>query len=107
MLHESAYNLGRAAHALGLSSIAHHYYTQALAAPAPPVPTNQELGTLQASPATSAQAPQAADGDTQKEEPRERVGLTREAAHNLALLYRSSGAPELARQVYKQYLTIV
>lgn len=32
-------------------------------------------------------------------------GLVREAAHNLVLIYRGSGAHDLARQVMRQYLT--
>jgi hypothetical protein len=32
-------------------------------------------------------------------------GLVREAAHNLVLIYKGSGAHDLARQVMRQYLT--
>lgn len=31
--------------------------------------------------------------------------LAREAAHNLALIYRASGSPGLARQVLRRHLT--
>lgn len=33
-------------------------------------------------------------------------GVRREAAHNLALLYRSSGADELARQVLREHFAV-
>ncbi len=42
LLHESLYNIGRAAHALGLSGIAHHYYITALASHTAP-PTSDEV----------------------------------------------------------------
>lgn len=32
--------------------------------------------------------------------------LKKEAAHNLALIYKNSGATNLARQLYKDYITI-
>lgn len=34
------------------------------------------------------------------------VGLQREAAHNLALIYKASGASALARQVLREHFTI-
>ena len=34
------------------------------------------------------------------------LDVRREAAHNLALLYRSSGADELARQVLRQHFSV-
>lgn len=34
------------------------------------------------------------------------VDVRREAAHNLALVYRQSGSPELARKLYAEYCTI-
>jgi hypothetical protein len=33
-------------------------------------------------------------------------GLVREAAHNLCMIYRGSGADDLARQVMRKYLTL-
>ena len=34
------------------------------------------------------------------------LDVRREAAHNLALLYRSSGADDLARQVLREHFTV-
>lgn len=77
---EAMYNLGRAAHHLGLLHIAVQYYQKCLG--------NQD--TLHASGQDSAPA----------------VGLKREAAFNLSLIYRGTGADKLAAQVLKQYVSI-
>ena len=69
---EAAYNLGRAAHQLGLLHVAAPFYERALAVRSP-------------------------DGA------REHC-VAREAAHNLALLYRATGARALARTVMRQHL---
>ena len=70
---EACYNLGRAAHQLGLLHVAVPFYERALAAK-PPL-------------ASSA------------------ANLRREAAHNLVLIYRSTGATSLARNVMQEHLT--
>ncbi|KAK9844168.1 hypothetical protein WJX81_006772 [Elliptochloris bilobata] len=84
---EAAYNLGRAAHQLGLLHLAVPFYERALDAP-PPDPAPGSGSAADA--ATQAQA--------------QALCLKREAAHNLALLYRATGAPALARQVMRQHL---
>lgn len=78
---EAAYNLGRAAHQLGLLHVALHWYTAALEA-----------------------APAVAPGDGGR--PAGRWDLRREVAHNLVALYRSSGAVGLAREVMERYLVV-
>jgi general transcription factor 3C polypeptide 3 (transcription factor C subunit 4) len=74
---EVAYNAGRAAHQLGLTALACQYYEAALAAP----------------PARGLE--------------RQRGDLSREAAHNLVLLYSASGASTLAREVMMRHLVVV
>jgi hypothetical protein len=34
------------------------------------------------------------------------VGLRREAAHNLAQIYKMSGSPELGQDLYRQYCQV-
>ena len=85
---EAAYNLGRAAHQLGLLHLAVPFYERALDAP-PPDPD--------AGPGQGPGRPWR-DGGA--------LCLRREAAHNLALLYRATGAPRLARQVMRQHLVV-
>ncbi|EFN59685.1 hypothetical protein CHLNCDRAFT_133218 [Chlorella variabilis] len=75
---EAAYNTGRAAHHLGLLHIAVPYYERVLEA---------------APPAVAAGAGPAYD-------------LRREAALNLSLIYRQSGADLLAKQLLRQHLTV-
>lgn len=41
-----------------------------------------------------------------EEPPSPELSLNREAAHNLALIYRGSGADELARQVLREHFTV-
>lgn len=157
-LHESSYNIGRAAHGLGLSHLAHHYYQRALAAaPGKGGPAGAGAGgdgaaaagkdreTMEGveGPGSGSRAGAGAGagagsgggddggasgvqgfwrqlgGGLQQQQPELGVGglsdvpppasldLTREIAHNLALLYRASGAVHLARRVYRQYLTVV
>ncbi|KAL4427748.1 hypothetical protein ABPG75_001837 [Micractinium tetrahymenae] len=76
---EAAYNLGRAAHQLGLLHIAAPFYERVLETGPPP-------GAASAAGAA--------------------YDLRREAAHNLALIYRRSGANPLARQLLRQHLTV-
>ncbi|PSC75147.1 general transcription factor 3C polypeptide 3 isoform X1 [Micractinium conductrix] len=75
---EAAYNLGRAAHQLGLLHLAVPYYERALQTPPPPAA--------------------AAAGPT--------YDVRREAAHNLALILQTSGAAPLARQLLRTHLTV-
>lgn len=81
---ESSYNIGRAAHQLGLLHIAAAYYER----------------SLQASPSAAQSAAACRGGGS------ERLSLQREAAYNLSLIYRSSGSEDLARQLLRQYVTI-
>ncbi len=85
---EAAFNLGRAAHQLGLLHLAVPFYERALETP-PPDPD--------AGPGQGPGRPWR-DGSA--------LCLRREAAHNLALLYRATGAPALARQVVRQHLVV-
>lgn len=77
-MQEASYNLARAAQHLGLAHVAVPLYERALRAAPPP---------------QQAQQPGAAD-------------LRREAAHNLALIYRESGSNALARAVIREHLTV-
>ncbi|GLI63795.1 hypothetical protein VaNZ11_006880, partial [Volvox africanus] len=91
---EVAYNMGRAAHQLGLLHIAHHYYELALAAP-PSVGLPACQATVAGGGGTAAAAvTQGSD----------LWDMRREIAHNLVQLYRSSGSTELAREVMAKYL---
>ena len=83
---ESNYNLGRAAHHLGLVHIAVQYYQKCLDSKAvPAVAREAEEGNM----------PAVQD-----------AGLKREAAFNLSLIYRGTGADDLARQVLQQHICI-
>ncbi|GFH30601.1 uncharacterized protein HaLaN_29485, partial [Haematococcus lacustris] len=95
-LHESSYNIGRAAHQLGLSHIAHHYYQRSLAA----APQHDEDD------AGCSPSDQSPDRWGLGGPPPSSLDLSREVAHNLALLYKQSGAIHLAQDVYDRYLTI-
>jgi len=70
---ETAYNLGRAAHQLGLLHVAVPFYERALAAK-PPLSSSI-------------------------------ADVRREAAHNLVLIYRSTGATGMARHIMREHLT--
>ncbi|GFH29305.1 uncharacterized protein HaLaN_27943, partial [Haematococcus lacustris] len=89
-LHESSYNIGRAAHQLGLSHIAHHYYQRSLAA----APQHDEDD------AGCSPSDQSPDRWGLGGPPPSSLDLSREVAHNLALLYKQSGAIHLAQDVY-------
>ncbi|KAL0053282.1 hypothetical protein WJX82_003692 [Trebouxia sp. C0006] len=82
--HESNYNLGRAAHHLGLVHIAVEYYQKCLDG-------------------SDSQSVQALHNGT---EPTYEAGLKQEAAFNLSLIYRGTGADDLARQVLQKYVSI-
>ncbi|DBA78961.1 TPA: hypothetical protein ACH3X1_008835 [Trebouxia sp. C0004] len=81
---ESNYNLGRAAHHLGLVHIAVEYYKKCLDG-------------------HGSQSVQALHNGS---EPTYQVGLKQEAAFNLSLIYRGTGADDLARQVLQKYVSI-
>jgi len=81
---ESNYNLGRAAHHLGLVHIAVEYYKKCLDG-------------------NGSQIVQALHDAI---EPTYEVGLKQEAAFNLSLIYRGTGADDLARQVLQKYVSI-
>ncbi|KAJ9534168.1 hypothetical protein QJQ45_002169 [Haematococcus lacustris] len=93
-LHESSYNIGRAAHQLGLSHIAHHYYQRSLAA----APQHDE-DDARCSPSDQSPDRWGLGGP-----PASSLDLSREVAHNLALLYKQSGAIHLAQDVYDRGL---
>lgn len=81
---EALYNLGRAAHQIGLLHMAVPLYQRALAADVLPplhLPTRMRVRTPQ-------------------------IDLRGEIAHNLALIYRSTGADNLARKILREHLTI-
>lgn len=126
---EAAYNLGRAAHQVGLLHLAVAHYERVLQ-------IDQEAKAVeQAAAATQQlhklhiqqQQQQEADGmqldgieDHQKQQQHQKhqhgkqqqqlqyMGrqLVREAAHNLCLIYKGSGADDLARQIMRRYLTV-
>ncbi len=95
-LHESSYNLGRAAHQLGLLHIAQHYYERALAAGEALVQERRRQHGGEDEEEDREAATAALEGRT----------LFREIAHNLALIYRASGANALAKELYLKYLTV-
>lgn len=88
---EALYNVARAYHHVGLVTLAASYYEKVLAIQEkdqplpklpnenPKVPENQKPGYC---------------------------NLHREAAYNLHLIYKKSGAVDLARQVLKNYCTL-
>jgi general transcription factor 3C polypeptide 3 (transcription factor C subunit 4) len=82
---EAAYNMGRAAHQLGLLHLAAPFYEQALAC-------SPQLNIRHDRPAASAIIAQ--------------PDVSREAAHNLVLVYKATGAVALARQVMLKHLII-
>ncbi len=83
---EAAYNIGRAAHQLGLLHLAAPFYERALATEPPVDPS--------CGPGMAAGAA------------RSSFDVRREAAHNLVLIYRTTGAVMLARKVMRQHLVI-
>lgn len=83
---ESNYNLGRAAHHLGLVHVAVQYYHKCL--------NSKPHGA-------SVHATEEGSGV-----PMHNATLRREAAFNLSLILRGAGADELARQVLQQHVTI-
>lgn len=88
----------------------------------PAAATQEPTNTVSTPMPWHAQAPQAAQGDgdggdMEGGEPLASDGdsgasvrgpgdLCKETAHNLALIYQASGAPQLARELYLKYLTV-
>ncbi|GAB4822338.1 hypothetical protein N2152v2_009384 [Parachlorella kessleri] len=132
---EAAYNIARAAHHLNLLHIAVPFYERALdAAPTASAKAPQPGAAMTASPidaqvkVAAAGAPTGVAGATGSAAARARPvaalpaeegpqpaethaeqckhDLRCEAAYNLSLIYRSSGADELARQVLRRHLTL-
>jgi len=87
---ETFYNLGRAMHQLGILPAALHYYKKAL-----------EIGPII--------QPDTVDKDSSvnDSEPTHNIyDLSRETAHNIALIYQSSGNKELARMYLHKYIVV-
>ncbi len=124
---EAAYNLGRAAHHLGLLHIAVPYYERVLES-APP-PSAAAAGALccafvwafrlgrvlwkgrlrpaaRCAPATRPRAFTSAVPPPPALLAGPSFDLRRDAAFNLSLIYKSSGADALARQLLRQHLTV-
>jgi general transcription factor 3C polypeptide 3 (transcription factor C subunit 4) len=95
---EAAYNTARAAHQLGLLHIAVPYYERALetAPTQPPVASREAVADagLGGGVVGGTRVPAAA------------LDLQREAAFNLALIYQSSHALPLAREVMRKHLSV-
>jgi hypothetical protein len=141
---EAAYNLGRAAHRIGLLhvAVAHYERVLQLADELEAAAAAAQLSGLQVSGPASighqrqqqqhAESPEAAEMEEdaaaaggQQEQTQQQPeqppgplpqqqaelqqlgrGLAREAAHNLALIYKGSGAEQLACAILRRYVTI-
>ena len=88
---ETFYNLGRAMHQLGILPAALHYYKKALEVGPiiKPEPSDTEPSTSTITPAKS-----------------NIYDLSRETAHNIALIYQSSGNKDLARMYLHKYIIV-
>ena len=130
LLQEAAYNIARAAHHLNLLHIAVPFYERALeSAPAPSAHpphhgdamaanradeegNEAAAGASKGAAAAARARPGAALFAEEGQQPATaqaeqcKHGLQCEAAYNLSLIYRSSGADELARQVLRRHLTL-
>ncbi|CAI4225179.1 unnamed protein product [Auanema sp. JU1783] len=84
---EVYYNIARMFHQMSITPIAIHYYEKVLSEPSPIISIIDEEGN-------------------EKFERVKRYNLEKLAAHNLALIYRSSGNDYLARKMYEQYVVI-
>ena len=87
---ETFYNLGRAMHQLGILPAALHYYKKAL-----------DVGPII--------KPDGSAGETSgdlKDQKLNIYDLSRETAHNIALIYQSSGNKELARMYLHKYIVV-
>lgn len=82
---EAAYNMGRAAHHLGLLHLAVQYYQKCL--------NSNNDGDME-------------DLQSAGQQQHLHMGLKREAAFNLSLIYHLTGADKLAAQVLRQHVSI-
>jgi hypothetical protein len=119
---EAAFNLGRASHAVGLLHLAVAHYERVLeladehavhdadVANGAADDVTHQMGRMTVGAAGGAVDAAASKCASHTNDAVQRVraaaSLSREAAHNLALIYRGSGAPELARRVLRRYLTV-
>ncbi|VDM59691.1 unnamed protein product [Angiostrongylus costaricensis] len=84
---ESHYNIGRMFHQMSITPLAIHFYEKVLSEPPPVVYYVDDEGNEAVRP----------DG---------MYDVRRFAAHNLALIYRTSGNDYLARKIYQKYLVV-
>jgi hypothetical protein len=135
---EAAYNLGRAAHEVGLLHVAVAHYERVLqldqqAAAEAAAQQLERLSLQQQQQGSGDQQDMQLDGEQQagatqdiqqqkqqgQNSPQQQQqtseqqglqqlgrGLVREAAHNLCMIYKGSGADDLARQIMRKYLTL-
>ena len=87
---ETFYNLGRAMHQLGILPAALHYYKKALEV-GPIIKTDSSAGET---------------SDSIKSQKSNIYDLSRETAHNIALIYQSSGNKDLARMYLHKYIVV-
>ena len=87
---ETFYNLGRAMHQLGILPAALHYYKQAL-----------EAGPIIKPDCSAAETPHSIHNQKTNI-----YDLSRETAHNIALIYQSSGNKDLARMYLHKYIVV-
>ncbi|GAX74553.1 hypothetical protein CEUSTIGMA_g2003.t1 [Chlamydomonas eustigma] len=103
---EAFYNMGRAAHQLGLSHVALQYYQKALEIIVKDEPSLAQQHTNRSnidssSTFSSQDSKMASDGSLGS-----KVCLKYETAHNLAMIYLNSGSTELAREMYRNHVVI-
>ncbi|KHJ82365.1 hypothetical protein OESDEN_17941 [Oesophagostomum dentatum] len=84
---EVYYNIARMFHQMSLTPLAIHFYEKVLAEPPPVVYYMDEEGNKAVRPESM-------------------YDVRRFAAHNLALMYRTSGNDYLARRIYERYLVV-
>lgn len=89
---ETAYNMGRAAHQLGLVHLAVPYYQSVLSMAA--------RGEAGGSGGRRQGDEEGGEGSGEGSD------LRREAAYNLALIYSASGAQQLAREVLREHMAV-
>jgi tetratricopeptide (TPR) repeat protein len=105
---EALYNVGRAFHHLDLLPFAIHMYERALQA-SPLREKMQSLSMQTGHPRPDdAMDVDDASGQNHRDELARIEGedLCKEIAHNLALIYRRSGSPQLARMIMAQYIVV-
>ncbi|KAL2633355.1 hypothetical protein R1flu_004834 [Riccia fluitans] len=97
---ESNFNLARAYHHVGLLQLAVNYYEKVLNTyekDRPPVKLPHEAADI-----LTGEAPRKTASDRESG----RCNLHREAAYNLHLIYKKSGASHVARQLLRDYCTV-